>query len=98
MELIVNEAALASAATQMIATGVDGVSETAATLAPATAIVPAGVDSVSPLAASGFAAHAAAAQVIDMFAQQEIVRFGAAWHEAIADYNAADAAGAATVG
>lgn len=95
--LILDEPALAGAGTQMMTTGVEGVAETAATLVPAVTLVPAGVDSVSPLAASGFAAYGAATQVVDAFAQQELVRLGASLLESVGIYSAADAAGAAIV-
>lgn len=95
--LFVNEPGLAGAAEAMMTVGVQGVAETASALAPTSAVVPAGADSVSALAAAGFAAHGAATQAMDAFAQQEICRLGAYVAEVVAEYRAADAAAAAII-
>jgi hypothetical protein len=97
MILRVNEMGLSQAGTHMIEQGVQGISQSSASLAPATAIPPAGVDEVSAFAAEGFVVHTAALQTTNIVAQQEIALYGGVLLEAAASYEASDAAGAATV-
>ncbi|WP_255802036.1 PE domain-containing protein [Mycobacteroides abscessus] len=95
--LRLDEVGLTSAGTQLVANGVQGVTSTASTMAPALVIPPSGMDSVSIMASAGWGAYGAVMQVIDMFAQQEIVRLGTSFLETVADYNGADAAGAESI-
>jgi hypothetical protein len=96
--LRVDEAQLASVGAQMMEGGVQGASQGAATLAPATGIAPAGADEVSAFAAPAYSAQTAALQAVNFFAQQEIVRYGAALIESAAAYANTDASGAVVVG
>lgn len=98
MFLNVNEVGLGSVGTELIANGVDGVAHTAGTLPPAMGIAPAAADPVSALAAAGFGAYAGTVSGVDAFAQQEVVRLGAGVLESVAEYQAADSAGAAIIG
>lgn len=95
--LRVDEAGLAGTGVQLVGNGMQGVSQSMATLTPAGTIVPSGVDEVSAMAAPAWNVQTAAMQAVNAFAQQEIVRLGAVVGESVAAYSNTDSANAASV-
>ena len=97
MQPLEHNPAAASIGAQVVANGARGIAGGTAASAEVTALVPAGADEVSMLAALAFAAEGVQAMGINLIAQEEIARAGAAYIEATTIYNAVDEANASTL-
>lgn len=95
--LILDEEGVTQAGMQLIANGMQGVTQSMGTLAPALTPAPAGMDEVSAAASAGHGAFAGAWQALNAFMNQEIVRLGAAFHESVAEYKLKDVTSAASI-
>lgn len=82
---------------QVVANGARGLATGMAATTEASALVPAGVDEVSMQAAMAFATEALEANALNVFAQEELARTGAAYIEAAGIYTAVDGSSAAAL-
>lgn len=97
MQPMTHNPAAAAIGTQMSANGARGLAGGTAATAEVTALLPAGVDEVSAQAVLAFATEGAQTMALNAWAQQELVRVGAAYVEASAIYTAVDEANASVL-
>ncbi|MBS4728056.1 PE family protein [Mycobacterium sp. SM1] len=84
-------------ASEVIANGTRGLAAGSAASAAVTGLAPAGADEVSAQAAMSFASEGVETLALNSFAQEELMRAGAAYLEIAGMYTAVDGASAATL-
>lgn len=89
--------AVAGIGAQVVANGSAGLTAGTTATAAVTALAPGGIDEVSAQAAVGFASEGVEAMMVNSFAQEELIRAGAAFTEIAGIYTAVDEANASTL-